>query len=63
MKDILLRDITEPEIKGIMEELYDLVVSGKSTNEEREIFMKTIEVASRVKILENQLAMYESYLN
>ena len=62
MKEIILNEV-EAENKVVMSKVYDLVASGKNTHEEFMLFTKIIEASSRLKVLKNELAIYESYLN
>lgn len=61
MKETILNEV-EAESKELMSKLYDLIASGKNTHEEFMVFTKILETSSRLTVLENQLARYESYL-
>lgn len=62
MKNIILKDVSEVD-KGLMSNLYDLIASGENTHEEFMVFTKSIETSSRLRVLEKQLAIYESRIN
>lgn len=61
MKEIILNEV-EAENKVLMSNLYDLIASGKNNHEGFMLFTKIIEASSRLTVLKNQLARYESYL-